>query len=71
MLVEFYTFFQDLISIDYFRIIEVAVKDGGCPNGWDKRLITMLFKVKYKENFNNSYPITLLNASYKIFAKTL
>jgi hypothetical protein len=58
MLVEFYAFFQDLIGIDYFRIIEVIVKDGGCPNEMDKRLITMLFKVKYKKNFINWYPIT-------------
>jgi hypothetical protein len=53
MLVEFYTFFYDLIGIDYFRIIKVTVKDGGCPNGVDKRLITMLFKARYFKKFNN------------------
>jgi hypothetical protein len=30
----------------------------------------MLFKAGNKENLNDWYPITLLNASYKIFAKT-
>jgi hypothetical protein len=48
MVVEFYTF-QNLIGIDYFQIIEVTVKDGGFPNGVDKRLITMLFKARDKE----------------------
>jgi hypothetical protein len=47
------------------------VKDGGFPNGVDKRLITMLFKARDKENFNNWYLITLLNASYKMFAKNI
>jgi hypothetical protein len=51
-------------------MIEATIKDGGFPNGVNKGLITMLFKVKDKENFKNWWPITLLNASYKIFVKT-
>jgi hypothetical protein len=53
MVVEFYTSFWDLIGIYYFQIIKVTIKDGVFPNGVDKRLITMLFKVKDKENFSN------------------
>jgi hypothetical protein len=52
-------------------MIEVAVKDGGFPNGVNKGLITMLFKATDKDNLSNWRPITLLNASYKIFAKVL
>jgi hypothetical protein len=52
-------------------MIEATVKDGGFPNGVNKRLITMLFKAKNKENFSNWRLITLLNASSKIFTKVL
>jgi hypothetical protein len=52
-------------------MIEATIKDGGFPNGVNKGLITMLFKARDKENLGNWLPITLLNASYKIFAKVL
>ncbi len=45
------------------------MKDGNFPTGVNEGLITMLFKIGDKENFNNRQPITLLNVSYKIFAK--
>jgi hypothetical protein len=50
-------------------MIETIIKDGNFPNGVNEGLITMLFKIGDKENFNNRQPITLLNVSYKIFAK--
>jgi hypothetical protein len=52
-------------------MIKVVIKDGGFPDGVNRRLITMLFKAKDKENLNNWQPITFLNVSYKIFAKVL
>jgi hypothetical protein len=52
-------------------MIKVVIKDGIFPDGVNRRLINMLFKGKDKENLNNWRPITLLNVSYKIFAKVL
>jgi hypothetical protein len=52
-------------------MIEVVVKDGGFPDGVNRGLITLLFKVENKENLSNWQFITLLNVSYKIFAKDL
>jgi len=52
-------------------MIETIIKDGNFPNGVNEGLITMLFNIGDKENFNNWPPITLLNVSYKIFAKAL
>ncbi len=52
-------------------MIEIVIKDGSFLYRVNKRLITMLFKAKDKENLNNWRPITLLNVSYKIFVKVL
>lgn len=52
-------------------MIETIIKDGNFPNGLNEGLITMLFKIGDKEIFNNWWPITWLNVSYKIFAKVI
>ncbi len=52
-------------------MIETIIKDGNFPNGVNEGLNTMLFKARDKENLSNQWPITLLNVSYKIFAKAL
>ena len=52
-------------------MVQKSVKDGGFPNGVTKGLIILLPKCSDLHLLNNWRPITLLNISYKIFAKAL
>jgi hypothetical protein len=52
-------------------MIKVAMQVGRFPKGFNKGMITFLFKVGEKENLRHWHPINLLNVAYKIFAKTL
>ncbi len=52
-------------------MIKAIVPMGRFPKGVNKGMITILFKAREKENMGNWSPITLLNAAYKVFTKTL
>jgi hypothetical protein len=53
MTIEFYTFFWYFIGEDFHKMIEIAIKDGSLPNMINKGIITLLFRISEKENFNN------------------
>jgi hypothetical protein len=52
-------------------MIKAIVQVGQFPKGVNKGMITLLFKVKKKENMGSWCPITLLNVANKFFVKAL
>lgn len=69
--VNFFTCFWPQIGEDFSRMIRDAISVGRFPKGVTKGLITLLPKSGDLKLLNNWRPITLLNVSYKIFAKAL
>ena len=68
---EFYRSLWPTIGAKYHHMLMEAISWEGLPSCMTKGLITLLHKGGIQESLNNWHPITLLNVSYKIFAKTL
>lgn len=71
VVVEFYRHFWDLVGPDFTAMLQAAIASGALPNDVNKGLIVLLPKEGDLELLPNWRPITLLNTSYKIFAKLL
>jgi hypothetical protein len=59
------------IGPNYLSMLENALTQGKFHHGVTEGLITLLHKEEGRSTLNNWRPITLLNVSYKLFAKTL
>jgi hypothetical protein len=53
------------------KMIQDSIMNGNFLLGVMKRLITLLHKGVKKKQLSNWKPITLLNVTYKIFAKAI
>lgn len=60
-----------VIGPDYLRMIREATTRGSLPPGVTDGLIILLHKGGTRSFLNNWRPITLLNSTYKLFAKVL
>jgi hypothetical protein len=69
--IEFFVQFWHIISEDYFAMIPDSVKNGRFSRDVTQGLMTLLFKAGDKEDVGNWCLISLLNTTYKIFAKSL
>lgn len=71
--VNFFTLFWPHIGADFCQMVQNSVtqRDGRFPKGITKGLITLIPTSGDLKLLNNWRPITLLNVSYKIFAKAL
>jgi hypothetical protein len=56
---------------EYFNMLLTSITQGSLPPGVTERLIALLHKGGGRNTLNNWRSITLLNVSYKIFAKAL
>lgn len=70
-IVNFFACFWLLIGADYCRMVQDSLHTGRFPKGVTKGLITLIPKSGDRKLLNNWRPITLLNVSYKIYAKAL
>jgi hypothetical protein len=52
-------------------MIHLAIQQGRLPTGMTKGMLVLLHKGGEREMLNNWRPISLLNVSYKIYAKLL
>lgn len=68
---NFFTIFWPQIGEDFYKMIRNAVSTGRFLSGVTKGLITLIPKSGDLKLLNNWRPITLLNVSYKIYAKAL
>jgi len=68
---DFFLQFWDLIGDDYTDMLQTSIALGRFPNGMTSGVITLIFKEGDRANLVNWRPITLLNVSYKVLAKTL
>lgn len=71
ILAEFYQCLWPCIGPEFLVMIQKALEKGQFPNGVTEGLIALLFKNGRRQSLNNWRPITLLNATYKIYAKAL
>lgn len=71
IIVEFYHQFWDMIADEFTRMLTTAIEQESLPSGMNKGLVVLLPKDGDRELLSNWRPITLLNTSYKIFAKSL
>jgi hypothetical protein len=68
---EFFKKYWEEIKADYLLMITRAVENKKLPPGVNKGLISLLHKGGAKNKLSNWRPITLLNVTYKLFAKVL
>ena len=68
---EFWQEFEWLVVGDLHRVLLEAVKGGSLPSIMSEGLIAVLYKKGDPKEVRNYRPITLLNSSYKIYAKIL
>ncbi|KAG0605467.1 hypothetical protein M758_9G061900 [Ceratodon purpureus] len=68
---EFFKQFWVLIGPEFTAMLNRAITNGAFPTGLHHGLIVLLQKEGNLELITNKRPITLLNTSYKIFAKML
>jgi hypothetical protein len=59
VVVEFYTFFWEVIRNEFFKTIETIVKRGCLPNRMNKRLIVVLHKLVRKNILEICAPLFL------------
>ena len=71
VVLEFFKVLWPLICDDYYAMITQVVEDGNFVSAVTKDLIAFLHKGGARIKLTNWRPITLLNVSYKIFAKAL
>ena len=68
---EFWKEFEWLVVGDLHRVILEAVKGGALPDIMSEGTIAVLYKKGDPKEIRNYRPITLLNTSYKVYAKIL
>jgi hypothetical protein len=71
IITEFYKCLWLTIGLEYFAMIQDSIQAGALPPGFTKGLIILLHKGDGRCTLKNWRPITLLNVSYKLFAKAL
>lgn len=71
ILTEFFNRFWDILGDDFYEMVNVSIQGGHLPPGMTSGSIVLLFKNGDRADLANWHPITLLNASYKIVAKSL
>jgi hypothetical protein len=71
IVIEFYVKIWHIIDDDFFKMVQCVVVIQRFPKGITKGLITLIFKVKDKEQLGNSRPNSFLNTTYKIYANVL
>jgi len=69
--IEFFLKVWELIGDDYTKMLIQSIDQGRLPTGMTSGVITLLFKEGDRANLSNWRPITLLNVSYKVLAKSL
>jgi hypothetical protein len=69
--VDLYISLWPIFSQEYMDMILCSIERGSLPPGTTEGLITLLYKGGARNTLNNWQPITLLNVSYKFFAKAL
>lgn len=69
--IEFFQHYWPTISKDFLRMVFQSMKEGAFHEGMTIGLINLIPKEGDSKDLDYSRPITLLAASYKIFAKTL
>jgi hypothetical protein len=71
VLTEFFKVMWLVIGAEYLSMIQGAISNGLLPTGVTAGMIALLHKGGGRSSLNNWRPITLLNVTYKIFAKAL
>jgi exonuclease III len=71
IVLEFYREFWQLIGKEYLQMVLASVRNQEFPPGVTSGMIALLHKGGERKTLTNWRPITLLNLSYKIFAKAL
>jgi hypothetical protein len=71
LILEFYREYWDLIGLEYHQMVCESVAKGCFPSGVTEGMIALLHKGSERKFPTNWRPITLLNLSYKIYAKAL
>jgi hypothetical protein len=71
IIVELYKSMWPILGEEYLGMLQTAIARGSLLHGVTKGLIVLLHKGDARSTLNNWRPITLLNVSYKLFAKTL
>jgi hypothetical protein len=71
IITEFYQTLWPVIGRDYWQMAQEAIRSGSFPKGVTEGVISLLYKGGTRNTLNSWRPITLLNTSYKVFAKTL
>lgn len=71
VLVEFFKLFWELIRVDYFAMINLAIVENKLLSEVTRGLISLLHKGEVRRRLTNWRPITLLNVAYKLLAKVL
>jgi hypothetical protein len=69
--VEFFLVMWDVLGEEVTHMINSAIQEGRLPLGMTKGMLILIHKSGDRESLNNWRPISLLNVSYKIYAKTL
>lgn len=68
---EFFKAFWSTIGADYLAMIQQAIQEGAFPSSVVKGLISLLHKGGPIQILGNYRPITLLNTTYKVYAKLI
>jgi hypothetical protein len=71
IILEFYREYWPLIGEEYLSMIQDSIRTSRFPAGVTTSMIALLFKSRVRAALSNWHPITLLNLSYKIYAKAL
>jgi exonuclease III len=71
VITELFQCLWPVLGEEYLQMLQDSVGRGTLPPGVTDGLITLLHKGGSRSLLNNWRPITLLNVSYKLFAKTL
>ena len=69
--INFFTSFWQIIGVDFHQMVLNSLCSGRFPPGVTSGLITLIPKGGDLKQLTNWRPITLLNVSYKIYAKAL
>jgi hypothetical protein len=69
--IEFFKVYWKLVSADFLAMINQSFAADSLPPAVLRGLITLLHKEGDRQPLGNYRPITLLNTTYKFFAKTL
>jgi hypothetical protein len=71
VMIEFFKTFWKLVGPDYLHMIRQSLGEGKFLSSMVRGLITLLHKGRDRLPLSKYIPITLLNCTYKIFARLL